>query len=47
MTKTDKVVRIEIAHGLTIVLARTKPGVHSVNTAETQEKLVAMFQMIK
>jgi len=47
MTKDNKVVRVELAHGLTIVLARTKPGRHSVNTAENQEKLVAMFQKVK
>ena len=45
--KTNKVVRVELAHGLTIVLAKTKPDVHAINTSENQEKLVTMFQKVK
>jgi len=44
----NAVARIEIYHvGLTMVIARAKPGIHAINTARNQEKLVEMFQKIK
>jgi len=39
--------RIEICHGLTLVMTRTKPAVHALNTAEGQKKLIVMFQKVK